>query len=190
MAHSIRAAAKSNHDELYTPPVLVQPIIYHVREWSTNFLYKHKRKPIVLCPFDTNKSEFVLSLQEEKKYLEVKYGHINTGQDFFTYDYGAYDIVVSNPPFSRKLDVFKKLKDKPYALIANLMCLNYQEIINFFANKKLQLLMFDKRVSFDGNPSSFGSGYFCNKFLKKDLICENLLHNNVGVNFKGSRMYL
>jgi len=97
MAHSISKAYKSKRtDELYTPSILVQPIIKYV----SNFISKHNKPPTILCPFDTESSEFV---QAFKNITTVKYGHINTGQDFFTHDYGDWDICVSNPPFSRKL---------------------------------------------------------------------------------------
>jgi hypothetical protein len=66
--------------------------------------------------------------------------------------------------------------------------LNYQEIGNFFIGKRLQLLIFDKKVSFDGKTASFNNSYFCHKLLPKDIIFEHLEHNNTGKNFIKSRM--
>ena len=175
-------------DELYTPSILVQPIVKYVSNFKNNFIFKHNKPPIILCPFDTESSEFVLAF---KKIIAVKYGHINTGQDFFTHDYGDWDICVSNPPFSRKLDIFKKLDEtgKPWAMVTNLMCINYEEIGRYFANNPvLQILSFDRRISFDGNPSSFMSGYFCKNLLPRDLIFEKLENNNTKKYFIGSKM--
>lgn len=195
MANSINAAfTKSKTDELYTPKILTDIIWPYFNGFVYEFRKKHNRSPIILMPFDTKNSEFVLSFYERygKDLYELKFGHISTGQDFFTYDYGDYDIVISNPPFSRKLDIFKKLieLDKSFALICNVMCLNYMEIGNYFADHKgLQLIIPDKRISFNGNPSSFNSAYFCYNFTKKDLQFCHLPHCNSGKNYTPSRMY-
>ena len=174
-------------DEYYTPPILVEPIIKHLNNWLDKQLYN--RKPIILCPFDTIDSEFVIALSKLNDF-EVKYGHISTGQDFFTYDYGHYDIIISNPPFSHKKEIFSKLlkANIPFALICNMMIINYQEIANLFSDYKIQILAFDKKVSFNGNTTSFASGYFCNNFLCKDLLFEKLANNNTGKHFTASKM--
>lgn len=149
-----------------------------------------KRDPIIWLPFDTNKSEFVFFCKKHNfKYIN---SHIWNNKDFFKYTPKKWDIAISNPPFSKKLDVFKRLNElgKPWAMVTNIMCLNYQEIGNYFADFPCQLLIVDKRVSFDGNPSSFNSSYICgNNFLPKDLIFVHIEHNNAKKNFKPSRMY-
>jgi len=72
----------------------------------------------------------------------------------------------------------------------NIMALNYQCICNYFADNKCQLLIVDKRVSFDGHPSSFNSSFVCsNGFLPEDLIFIHIKHNNVRNNYVPSRMY-
>ena len=95
------------------------------------------------------------------------------------------DYIISNPPFSRKLDVLRELYriGKPFAMLMNIEILNYQEVGNFFLDKELQLLIVDKKVSFDGNTSSFNTSYFCYKMLPKDLMFYHLEHNNTGINF-------
>jgi hypothetical protein len=79
--------------------------------------------------------------------------------------------------------------DKPFAMILGLPILNYQEVGQFFLNKDLQLLIVDKKVSFDGNTSSFNNSYFCYKLLPKDLMFAHLEHNNANKNYKPSRLY-
>ena len=59
-------------------------------------------------------------------------------------------------------------------MICGLPILNYQEIGEFFLDKELQLLIVDKKVSFDGNNASFNNSYFCNNMLPKDIIFEHL----------------
>lgn len=166
-------------DEYYTPEILVKPILKYIKPHST-----------VWCPFDTEKSEFVILLKEAGH--KVIYSHICYGQDFFEYEPTEhYDYIISNPPFTRKLDVLKRLYEigKPFAMVMGLPILNYQEIGEFFLDKELQLLIVDKKVSFDGNTASFNNSYFCYKMLPKDIIFEHLEHNNSGKNYVPSRMY-
>ncbi len=128
-----------------------------------------------------------------KKYkYKFVFSHIDLGKDFFKYEPKIWDIAVSNPPFSKKLEVFKRLNNfkKPWAMIMNMMALNYQCIGNYFADNCPQMLIVDKRVSFDGNPSSFNSSYICGcGFLPKDLIFKHIKNNNAKENFIPSRMY-
>lgn len=175
------ATGKFNQkDEYYTPPILVEPIIKYL-----------KPKSVVWCPFDTEDSEFVRLLEQAGH--KVIYSHIWYGQDFFEYEPNEpYDCIVSNPPFTRKLEVFKRLYElgKPFAMVCGLPILNYQEVGEFFLNKELQLLIVDKKVSFDGNTASFNNSYFCKGILPYDLMFEHLPHNNTKQNFVGSRMKL
>lgn len=165
-------------DEYYTPKILVEPILKYLKPNST-----------IWCPFDTENSEFVILLKEAGH--KVIYSHIWLGQDFFEYEPNEeYDYIISNPPFTRKLEVFERLYElnKPFAMICGLPILNYQEIGNFFLDKKLQLLIVDKKVSFDGNTASFNNSYFCYNLLPNDIIFEHLEHNNTKENYVGSRM--
>lgn len=174
------ATGKFNEkDEYYTPKILVDAII--------PFIPKNK---IVWCPFDLETSEFVYGLREHGN--KVVYSHIWNGQDFFTYEPEEYDIIVSNPPFTRKLDVFDRLYSlgKPFAMVCGLPILNYQEIGSFFLDKNLQLLIVDKKVSFDGHTASFNNSYFCYDILPRDLMFVHLEHNNSGKNHIPSRMSL
>jgi len=167
-------------DEYYTPRVLVEPIVKYVKPGST-----------VWCPFDTENSEFVTALREFGH--EVVYSHIWAGQDFFTYEPDInYDCIVSNPPFTRKLDVLSRLYGigKPFAMVMGLPVLNYQEVGKFFCgiSQELQLLIVDKKVSFDGNTASFNNSYFCHNMLPRQIIFEHLEHNNSKSSFVPSRM--
>ncbi len=177
---SINKSMKNKNDERYTPPILVKPILDYIKPNST-----------IWCPFDTKNSEFVILLREAGH--KVIYSHIDLGQDFFKYEPSEhYDYIISNPPFSKKLQVLDRLYKlgKPFAMLMNIECLNYQVIGEFFLTKPLQLLIVDKKVSFDGNTASFNTSYFCFDMLPKDLIFYHLDNNNTGVNFIGSKMML
>ena len=167
-------------DEYYTPKILVKPILKYIKPNS-----------VIWCPFDTENSEFVILLKEAGH--SVIYSHICLGQDFFEYEPNEeYDYVISNPPFTRKLEVLDRLYklNKPFAMILGLPILNYQEIGSFFLDKELQLLIVDKKVSFDGNTASFNNSYFCKDILPRDLMFEHLENNNSKHYFEKSRMTL
>ena len=173
----LRQTAWNKKDEYYTPRILVEPILPFIPvEWK------------VWCPFDTARSEFVLCL-EERGNVVVR-GHLADGNDFFDYEPDEYDCIVSNPPFTKKLDVFRRLYGlgKPFAMVMGLPILNYQEVGNFFLGRELQLLIVDKKVSFDGNTASFNNSFFCWNLLPRDLMFTHLEHNNSRANFVGSEM--
>jgi hypothetical protein len=189
MSYSIaKAYSGKKTDNLYTPRFLVEAAYPFFIERLKLIRQTKYRKPIILCPFDTINSEFVKLFQQD---YDVKFGHIDTGQDFFTHNYGQWDACISNPPFSKKLDVFKRLNSfkQPWAMVMNVMALNYEEIIRYFADNPVELLFFDRRVSYDGNPSSFGSCFVCNDMLTSEVKFAKLPHNNVGKHFEPSSMY-
>ena len=128
---------------------------------------------IIWFPFDTEHSEFVLKFRAAG--FEVVYSHICKGQDFFEYEPPQWDVLVSNPPFSRKVDVFDRcLKlGKPFALLMSNYWLNNVAPCRLFLNAELELLMFDKRIQFgEGKNVPFNSSYFCHRVLPKPIIFE------------------
>lgn len=172
------ATGKFNEkDEYYTPKILVEPILSFIPKDVT-----------IWCPFDTKNSEFVIAFEERGN--KVIHSHIWEGQDFFNFEPDNYDYIVSNPPFTRKLEVFDRLYqlNKPFAMICGIPILNYQEVGQFFLDKDLQLLIVDKKVSFDGNTASFNNSYFCRDVLPRDLMFYHLEHNNSHSNYHASRM--
>lgn len=145
----------------------------------------NNREPIIWCPFDLAVSKYVEILKSNG--FEVVHSHISEGLDFFKYQPEKWDIVVSNPPFSKKLDIFKRLVQfqKPFVLLMNMMALNYQNIGEFFCSvgTSIQFLFVDKKVSFNGKTSSFNSSYVCYKFLDRTEY-KHLENNNTGANFR------
>lgn len=84
-----------NGDEYYTQQDAVEMIVPYILQKG------YKR---VWCPFDKADSKFVKVLQDEG--FKVNNGHIETGQNFFDYQEPQGDIVVSNPPFSKRDAIF------------------------------------------------------------------------------------
>ena len=112
-------------------------------------------------------------------YKEVYYEDFSTEED--------YDIIISNPPFSQKDNVLKRLfeLDKPYAMLLPIPSLQGQTRFEYMKDG-LQYLGFDKRINYYMNSDfsqvqkgvSFGSCYLCKKFLPSDLILEELKTKN------------
>ena len=160
-------------DEVYTPAYAVRPIVKYVDMFG--------RPSTVWCPFDTEESEYVKILREAGH--KVIASHIDNGQNFFYYEPSEeYDCIISNPPFSIKDDVLKRLYElkKPYAMLLPIPVLQGQKRFEYI--KDCQALIFDKRINYYTDASrtsiqkgvSFGSLYLCKSFLSKDLIFEKL----------------
>ncbi len=118
------------------------------------------------------------------KYLqELSFNVIHKQVDFFDNDLG--DIIVSNPPFSKKKEVFKRLKelDKPFIMICPSSILNTKYIRELFYNteNRLQIIIPKKRINFIkkidgvipenwGDRCNFDCFYYCYKInLKRDI---------------------
>jgi hypothetical protein len=85
-------------DEYYTPKCMVEMILPYI-----------PKNKIIWCPFDTEKSEFVINIKKNGN--KVIYSHICYNQDFLYYTpKEKFDIIISNPPFSIKNKVFKKVQ--------------------------------------------------------------------------------
>ena len=160
--------SSGNNDECYTPDYAVTPILKYIPEGA-----------IVWCPFDLEHSEFVKQISKQN---EVVYSHLETGQDFFTYEPDQWDVLISNPPFTNKRKFFERALsfNKPFAMIMTNTWLNDSAPKQLFKDKDLQLLMFDKRMKFnmpDGRENdkiTFSSSYYCWNFLPKQIIMEEL----------------
>lgn len=153
-------------DEYYTQSHQVELIV--------PFLKKRGYKTI-LCPFDKGHSEFVKVLRLHG--FDVVHGHIETGQDFFDTKYPEVDCVVSNPPFSKRDAIFKKLFQDgvPFALIMNMNGLfDSKTRFEIFKQNNFELLVPKGRMKFMAggdvkNSPNFQSIYVCNGVLDKQI---------------------
>ena len=162
-------------DEVYTPAYAVKPLIKYLD------MYCNKSNYTIWCPFDQEDSEYVKIFRAEG--YNVIATHIDNGQNFFEYEPSeSYDFIISNPPFSIKDDIIKRLYElnKPYALLLPIPSLQGQKRFPYM--KDCQALIFDKRINYYTDSAkkevqkgvSFGSFYLCRNFLPNDLIFEEL----------------
>lgn len=155
-------------DEAYTPFYAVEPILKYIpQEWT------------VWCPFDEKWSAYVRLLRENGR--RVVRSSLADGQDFFSYEPKEWDVIVGNPPFSKKDRVLERLYSlgKPFAVLLPLAALQgrYRHLKN-----GVELLAFDRRISFymgrkSVRPASgcaFASAYFCRGVLPEKLVLEEI----------------
>lgn len=106
---------------------------------------------------------------------------IHKNEDFFEcYNKYNYDIIIDNPPFSKRKKVFQKLKeiDKPFIIICLSTVFHCKYFTNMFKDH-LQIIIPKKRTKFfninNPNKSNYtpplGTLFYCYKMnLKKDII--------------------
>lgn len=154
-------------DEYYSPQNVVDMILPYVKESG----YKK-----IWCPFDTEDSRFVQTFQAEG--FNVAFGHISKGQDFFEFKEPLGEIVISNPPFSKRDAIFERLFEfqLPFALVMNFNGLfDSKKRARLFRLYGVELLVPYGRMKFnyqgDGvlNHPNFQSVYVCNGLLKHEI---------------------
>lgn len=159
--------AYSKEDEYYTPKYAIYPLL--------KYLPKSKFKKRVWCPFDNSKSNFVKVLKGAN--YNVINTHLDFGEDFFDLAYDV-DMIISNPPYSKKTEVFKRLYKLgiPFAMLVGFTGLfESQERFDMFRRNKFEILHFNTRVKFFTdweNQTSFTSPPFQTVY-----VCSNILPN-------------
>jgi len=140
------------------------------QEWFKIKDYIPKDK-LIWCPFYCDGSM-------KNDFKEMGFDIIHEDEDFFENNKG--DIIIDNPPFSKKKEILTRLKelDKPFILICPCMMLSYKYFQELFKNQ-IQVIIPQSRIKFTHltykdfktYTPPFASFYFCYKMnLDKDLI--------------------
>ena len=181
----LTAKTDKESDEVYTPAYAVTPLLKYLelkQIEKDNARHLFSSTPLTIwCPFDMEDSNYVKIFKEAG--YNVIASHIDNGQNFFEYEPEEdYDIIISNPPFSLKDDILKRLYElqKPYAILLPLPSLQGQKRFKYI--KDCEALIFDKRINFYKDKEmteiqkgvSFASIYVCKNFLPSNLIFEEL----------------
>jgi hypothetical protein len=162
---------KNGSDENYTPEYAITPIL--------KYIPKHFK---VWCPFDTEDSYFVKMLKARGN--EVVFTHISKGEDFFDLDLDC-DVIVSNPPYSRKTEVLERLfkLKKPFAMLLGVVGLFESERrFSMFNSNPFEIMYLNRRVAYfkdllEQKPSlnpPFSSVYLCSNLLPKSIVFERI----------------
>lgn len=164
-------------DEVYTPAYAVKPLLKYI---STYF----DDDATIWCPFDKEDSEYVKIFRADGYHVIATHiDDVEENHNFFEYEPNEpYNLIISNPPFSIKDNVLKRLYElgKPYAILLPIPSLQGQKRFPYI--KDCQALIFDKRINYYKDAAkteiqkgiSFGSFYLCKYFLPQDLIFEEL----------------
>lgn len=138
-------------------------------EWERILKYIPKNKKIW--------SPFYGDGKQKEYFKELGFDIIHEDEDFFKNNKG--EIIIDNPPFSKKKEILTRLKEinKPFILICPSMLLSYKYFQELFKDT-IQIIIPYKRINFKHIDSEkknysppFASFYFCYKMnLKKDLI--------------------
>ena len=167
----LTANRTSAGDEVYTPFYAVEPLM--------EFLPRDKK---IWCPFDEEWSAFYQYLTEQG--FEVERSCLKEGKDFFHFEPDSWDVLVSNPPFSKKNEVLKRAFSfqKPFALLLPVNSIQGKARFKIF-NNEIQMLSFDGRVDYHTRQNMqcttkgnhFGSAYFCRNLLPTKLELRKLV---------------
>lgn len=157
-------------DEVYTPFYAVEPLLKYI-----------PKNKIIWCPFDEKWSAFVQLLSTHG--YQVIYSHLKNKQDFFKYEPENWDILISNPPFSKKDAVLERAYalNKPFALLLPIQTLQSEKRFKYLS-QGCEVLCFDKRIDYHTNGNletytkgnHFASVYICRNLLPYPLIFEKL----------------
>ena len=158
-------------DEFYTPEYAIEPILKYI---STD--------KVVWCPFDTEQSNFVKMFRGRGN--KTVCSHLSEDKDFFK-TLMECDMIISNPPYSIKTEVFKRLFDigKPFAMLVGVVGLfESEKRFSMFADNDFEILYLNRRVAYfkdykEQRPSlnpPFSSVYLCSKLLPNKIMFERI----------------
>lgn len=131
MNKHLNKTRKNPNDEYFTyyNDIAKELINYHDQ-------LKNKR---IICPCDNSGSNFVRYLIDNKKEIDYKSLDYSTS-DYTKIDYSKYDIVITNPPFSKFRDFVDLLIDKiDFLLIGNKIANNYINIFDYIKKDKIKI---------------------------------------------------
>jgi hypothetical protein len=185
---------KGESNEVYTRYIEARKLIDFLGEYDL-------KGKVIWCPFDKSSSNIVIALRKEN--YKVIHTHIDTGQDFLNYipDF-EFDIMISNPPFSKRTKFFNKINsyNKPYIMLQPIMFFNNNSMIRdlvkdsnnyrfLFPNNRMGFIVKSgKEYTEKGKTTAFYSFWLCKGlFLDKNVFIElkediNFILSKIGDN--------
>ena len=124
---NLHTSKKNKNDEYYT---YYEDVVKGLEPYKEYL--KGKR---VLCPCDTDESNFVKYLKELG--CDVIAYHKENGSEWFKPD--DYDVCVTNPPFSKIKDFYNTYKDKPLIFVCTFNHLCYKDLFIDFMEGRLNI---------------------------------------------------
>jgi hypothetical protein len=125
------------NDEYYTPAYAVTPLLKYV-----------SRDTSVWCPFDKEHSLIVKELKNHG--CRVSHTHIDDGDDFFATEKRS-DVIISNPPFSKKTEVLDRLfsMSNPFAMLFGIDSIfDTKERFKLFKSNSFDIMILNARIHY------------------------------------------
>lgn len=144
-------------DEVYTPIEAIEPIIKYL---SKDKIYFECTSWISSSIID---------------YLKSKWFNIISSWniDFLKDDLPEFDVIITNPPYSKKDKFIKRCYDiwKPFALLLPVSSIQWQTRWRMFNKHWIEILVLNKRIDFTWkhNPH-FWVAWFCYNILWEKII--------------------
>jgi hypothetical protein len=129
--------ANSGNDEFYTPFYAIEPLIKYIPEGRT-----------VWCPFDTDESLIVRTFSGRG--YTVNATHLSGGYDFFSTEPRG-EVIISNPPYSLKGEVFQRLfaLGLPFAMLVGVVGLfESEKRFTMFQEHDFEIMWLSKRIAY------------------------------------------
>lgn len=134
---NLHTSKRNKNDEYYT---YYEDVVKGLEPYKEYL--KGKR---VLCPCDTDESNFVKYLKELG--CDVIAYHKENGSEWFKPD--NYDVCVTNPPFSKIKDFYNTYKDKPLIFICTFNHLTYVGMFEDFIEGRLNIGQSNQNMYFN-----------------------------------------
>lgn len=115
----------------------------------------------------------------EKGFRHLEASDILTGQNFFTYQPAAWDVQVTNPPYSIKFPWIKRSYElgKPFALLVPVETIGAQQCQRLMAQYGAEIMLLDRRINFKmphkgwhGSAAQFPVLWFCHGLLPEPIL--------------------
>jgi hypothetical protein len=153
---------RGTFDELYTPDDAVGMLLPYIPTG------------LVIWECTAIKESRITKVLRYHQY-EVITSHIEDGEDFFTYEPERYDVIITNPPYSKKDKFLERAfqLNKPFMFLLPITTLEGIKRSEMFRKNGIQLLIPNKRFNFKPEKKSgawFQTSWFCHGIeLENDL---------------------
>jgi hypothetical protein len=172
MSHNIYQDMRISKDECYTTFNESKKLIDYL---ISNDLIK--KDQIIWLPFDNHFSNIYKALKETEYQFVMT--NLENAQDFYLYEPLHWDIIITNPPFSNRTNLMKRLIsfNKPFIILQAVQLFNNQFAVNQLCNytNDFKFLLPQSRMNFmtynndenviksSKNGASFYSFWLCYK---------------------------
>jgi len=178
MAHDVYKDMRVARDECYTTHNEALKMVEYII--NNNIISEND---IVWLPFDNEFSNIYKALKMRFK-GQIIMTNLELGYDFYVYEPDKWDIIITNPPFSGRTALMKRLIsfDKPFIILQATQYFNNQYAVNYLCefSDDFKFIMPRSRMSFltykekenvirsDRNGASFYSFWLCYKTKLKN----------------------